>query len=374
MMPRVGTIVSILVAFTLRVGATPLFSVDCLKDIYQIIKVDFPDNMGPNVNNDSTWSYKGKQLRVCTNSLGDVSHIGYRLFDTVYDENEDNKLLLHFIERYALENQLHLEEGYKEVDDYLFDVQFTEGNLATLCSMNVNRNLKITVIERRGFVLECRDKGKTVSMVVPANYQMLRGANAKELEQIIERDVCRMDNLPIDNSLPKQWEDANVYRADSLLMVSTGYYLSDMIGSNLYLYDADGKYRIMIDKKRPLKSISNILLTGCADRLLPMALTIDKYGYVKSHLQLFYQQLISYFRLEGCSLYLGVKTSTSQQVTATLFALNKRMAYNHMVSLTFPVSLLTEGKGEIKAKLYAYTPLQHIAEDFFNVSKKQPKK
>ena len=371
MIPRIGTLVLILVAFTSRVSATPLFSVECLKRISEVIKLDIPDDLGPNAENDSTWTFEGKSLRVCTNSLGDVSHIGYRLFDEAYVANSEHKPLLHFIERYVLENQLHIKYGYKHVDEYQFHVRFLKGDLDVLGSMNINQRLKITETERRGFLLECREGDKVVSMIIPANYQLLKGTNAKELEEVFERDVCRMKNKIIDDSLPEQWADANVYRADSLLMVSTGYYLSDMISSNLYLHEVDGQYRILIDKNKTLRSITNILLTGCADKSLPILLTVDKYGYAKSHLKLSFQQLISYFHMEGCSLYLGVKTSTKEKVTATLFALNKRMAYNHMVSLTFPVSLLTEGKGNIQGTLYAYTPLQNISEDFFNISKKQ---
>lgn len=189
MIPRLSSMVLILVAFTLRVSATPLFSFDCLKSIYQLTQIKLPDYLGTNVNNDSTWLYKEKQLRVCTNSFGDVSHIGFRLFDIVDREDDGIRQLLFFIERYALERQLHMEYPEKLIDSYQFHIKFEKGDLATLCNMNVNHDLKITTTERRGFMLECKDEGKVVSMVVPADYQLLKGTNAKELEKVIARDI-----------------------------------------------------------------------------------------------------------------------------------------------------------------------------------------
>lgn len=211
-------------------------------------------------------------------------------------------------------------------------------------------------------------------MIIPADYQLFTGANAIELENIFERDVCRLTSTLIADTLPSNWKYSNISRSDNLIIASNGNYLSDMIRSDLYLEKApEGKLVLLINESKPLQSVSNILLTGHSDKELPLELTIDKYGYRKTNIEITLQQFIIYCQQENCKLYLGIKTHTNETITATLFAVNSKMAYNHMISLTFPLSILHKGEGKIKGKLYAYTPLQNITEKFFinNINQNQ---
>ena len=69
-------------AFVFRMNAAPLFHTRCLETLSKSLQLELPDSMGENVDNDSTWHFSGKPLRVRTNMYGDVSHIGYKLFDS----------------------------------------------------------------------------------------------------------------------------------------------------------------------------------------------------------------------------------------------------------------------------------------------------
>ena len=69
-------------AFTFKVDAAPSFYTRCLETLSKAMKLNLPDRMEADVDNDSTWHYAGKPLRVRTNTYGDVSHIGYKLFDS----------------------------------------------------------------------------------------------------------------------------------------------------------------------------------------------------------------------------------------------------------------------------------------------------
>ena len=69
-------------AFVLQANAAPSFHTQRLEALAKAIKLGLPSQLGINVDNDSTWNYAGKTLRIRTNSYGDVSHIGYHLFDS----------------------------------------------------------------------------------------------------------------------------------------------------------------------------------------------------------------------------------------------------------------------------------------------------
>lgn len=352
-------------AFTVSVNAAVSFRTQCLEVLTKAINIELPDSIGINIDNDSTWSFSGKQLRVRTNSFGDVSHIGYKLFDSYWARSYEAQPLIDFIERYALEQDVHTKDVDKIEEASKKHVTFIEGNASMLRHRSPEMPFTIEEKERRGYSVKWGEGKQKVSMMIPADYQLITGANAIELENIFERDVRRLSSVLIADTLPDSWKDSSISRSDSLIIASNGKYLSDMIRSDLYLHEVSGKSSILLDSSKPLQSVNNILLTGHFNNEIPLELTIDKYGYVKTDIEISLQQFITYCRQENCKLYLGIKTRTADTITATLFAVNSKMAYNHMISLKFPLSILDKGKGKIKGTLYAYTPLQNITEKFF---------
>ena len=90
------------VVFTLAVNATPTYQVPNLERLAHSIGLNLPDKLEPDADYDATWSYCGRSLRVRTNAYGDVSHIGYKLFDSAWAAAHDVRPVLDFIERYAL--------------------------------------------------------------------------------------------------------------------------------------------------------------------------------------------------------------------------------------------------------------------------------
>lgn len=359
-------------AFTFCVNAAPSFRTQCLETLSKAVKIDIPDHMGVDVDNDSTWSFAGKQLRIRTNTYGDVSHIGYKLFDSNWARSYEAQPLLDFIERYALEQDVDIKKVDKAEEASKKHVTFVEGNASMLRLRTPEMPCTIDEKERRGYSVTWGNGNRKVNMLIPADYQLLTGANAIELENIFERDVRRLTSISIADTLPDGWKDSNISHSDNSIIASNGNYLSDMIRSDLYLQKGTGKNFLLLDTSKPLQSVNNILLTGSFTKEIPLKLTIDKYGYVKTNIEISLQQFIIYCRQENCKLYLGIKTRTDETISATLFAVNSKMAYNHMISLDFPLSILYEGKGKIKGTLYAYTPLQNITEKFFinNINQK----
>ena len=60
-----------------------------------------------------------------------------------------------------------------------------------------------------------------------------------------------------------------------------------------------------------------------------------------------------------------MKTHTDKELTATIFALNTKLAYSHVLSIRLPLGMLSGGDGAAEATAYAYIPLQNVTEDFF---------
>lgn len=111
------------------------------------------------------------------------------------------------------------------------------------------------------------------------------------------------------------------------------------------------------------------MLTGYSPKQIPLDLVVDRYGYRHEKLHVTLQQMLAYFRSEDCRVYIGIKEKTNNQLTGTLFVLNEKLGYNHVIPFTFPLSLLSgDISAPLTAKVYAYIPLQNVTEKFFEIT------
>lgn len=353
-------------AFALSVGAAPLFHLPGLEKLARHIGLILPDVLGVGVDNDSTWNYRGRALRIRTNAYGDVSHIGYKLFDSSWAATYEARSLLDFVERYALEEDALLDSDKTEAASRKA-ITFKVGNASLLKTLTPTTPFRIDEQERRGYLVEWGAGKDKVSLLVDADCQTLLGANLLELEEMLERNVSRTSSELPSDLLPEYWNDCTMSTSESMTVADAGTFLSDLIRARLYLRPDEvsrGNYRLLMDDAYPWQSLNNFLLTGYAHQTVPLQLTLDKYGNVKKNLTLTLQQFIRYCILEGCKLYLGVKERTADELLATLFAVNTKLAYCHTLSLRVPLEVL-HGSGTVTGTLYAFTPLQNVTEKFF---------
>lgn len=360
-MIRIICFYGIVLAFTSIVNAKTAFYTERLKTIAEVADFHIPDTLGKSVVIDSLCLYKGRPIRIKTNIFGDISHIGYRIFDRNFSDSSGSMVTFYdFIERYFLE--LDLEIGQKKTNERIFldKVVCSRGNMGMRHMVTENTGFNVHHVGRRGYKVQWFLDRDTLELIVPADCQLILGANAIELEQIFERDVKRL--VP----KPYQWSDEELpILNDQHGVIHSGSYLSGEIRSDLYCYRQKDSLKLVVDPDYPIESIKNILLTGHFMRDISMALTIDQYGYKKSRAGITLQQYIEYCRMEGCTMYVGIKTQTENRVTATMFALNNELGYNHVLAVDFPVGILAGKPISIMGIAYVYIPLQNVTEKFF---------
>ncbi len=353
-------------ALALAVNAAPAYQVPSLERLARSIGLNLPDRLEPDADYDAAWSYRGRALRVRTNAYGDVSHIGYKLFDSAWAAAHDARPVLDFIERYALEEDVLKPEDKAEATSRK-DITFLKGNATLLKTLTPETPFTLNEQERRAFLVEWGTGSGQVSLRISADCQTLLGANLIELEEMLERDLLRTASaLPAD-TVPGAWRACPVSTADNVAMADGGTFLSDLIRARLYLHPDDtrpGGYRVLTDPALPSQALNNLLLTGCARQMVSLRLTLDKYGSIRKPLSVTLPQFVRYCNLAGCRLYLGIKERTDTGVSATLFAVNTKLAYCHTLSLIVPYSVL-QGNSTVVGTLYAFTPLQNVTEDFF---------
>jgi hypothetical protein len=331
-------------------------------------------------------------VRVRTNALGEVSHLGYRLLPSDVREAFHCSAAMDFLERYLLEEDLRIrDDGFYSRSRL---VQCAQGNLHLLMRDLTEAKWNVEYTARRSYRFVCSIGPDTLDVAFPADAQLLMGADTKEQEEIFEREL---DLVTASDSFPdytRAWRELlpelprdtvlaaskltlptdsvrTATDSTSISIINEGSYLSEEIRSDLYVVQHEGNVTLLNDTTRNIKSMGNLLLTGDSRQTIPVRLTVDKYGYTRSLHLTTLARLISLLKSEGSRLYFGVKSLKEGTLSCTLFVLNEEQAYSHVFSIEAPLSLLSGSVEPIKALCYLYIPLQNVTESYFRAGYNQ---
>lgn len=306
--------------------------------------------------------YKSHPLTVRVNGWGEVEHIGLKLFNTNIKETKLSKVY-DFLERHLLEMNL-----YKGTDQdirlKLEHVEFKTGKPETAFLLDGTETFRVTYEIYREYHVEwLKGEKSLLSIRFDMDYQLLSGCDITELEQNYLKEIQRfhVDNTTfvLPDSFPKEG-DYYIKEGSS--------FISDLIRNDLYFHRTNNEWELISGSSTPQKSIANILLTGWENGDYNLTFTLDMYGYKEKQDTV---RFIDWHQLcieEGCTPYFGIKGKTDSIYTGTLFMVNERYGFVHMLSVSFPISTLNESKGYIIGRLLAYIPLHNVTDSFFNNS------
>lgn len=306
--------------------------------------------------------YKSHPFTIRVNGWGEVEHIGLKLFNTNMKETKLSKVY-DFLERHLLEMDL-----YKGTDQdirlNLEHVEFETGKPETAFLLDGTETFRISYETYQKYHVEwLKGEKSLLSIRFNMDYQLLTGCDIVELEQNYLKEIRRFHvnntTSALHISFPKEGE---------YFIKEEGSFITDVIRNDLYFRKTGNEWKLVSDPSTPSKSIANILLSGWEKGDYNLAFTLDMYGYREEEdtvrLNDWHQLCVQ----EGCTPYFGIKSKTDSIYTGTLFMVNKHYGFLHMLSVSFPVSTLKEGKGCIMGRLYAYIKLHNVTDSFFNNS------
>lgn len=352
--------------------AAASFHLPRLKKMATAVGMQVSDSiLEPNIEVDSIAFFKGKALYLRTNGLGDVSQIGYRLFPQPVKDQFKGIPIFDFLERYLLELDLRLDGKDAALRMDIDQVVVTKGSLQMLHQLTDRSALTASVdeITRKMYRLNLLAAGKELSIVIPADNQLLFGGNLAELEQSFIAGVKRMLTIEPEG-LIQNWDAALATGRQDNLVIDGGYYRIEEIRGDIYLTERRGHRQLLMDRKSPAHSVSNMMLTGVAPRNVGLQVGFHVYGNKIDQLQVSLQQFVDYCKNEGCKLYFGIKTLRDTVITGTLFAYNEKYAYTHLLSATIPLDILKGDEIPITGNAYVYIPLHDITEKYISTTRR----
>lgn len=346
------------------------YSTSRLHRISNAMRLHVPDTLAADSVYDDFAKYRGRAVRLCTDSYGDISNIGYEMFGHEVLKGKKFNRVAMFVERYMLELDLQLDGRSPSARMDLDDVRITRGTYGMLKQVRAKTQFTVNEVKRRQYTIGFLVGGRRVALTFPANCQLIYGANAIELEKIAASQIRRQSSETPSSRLDDIRQSLSQQSSGDMAIIDGGRYLSNAISGDIYLYSSNGTEKLVCSSRSQSHSISNIMLTGIFERNVPLSLTIDRYGNKTEKIQTSVQALVNFCFDEGCRLYFGIKKIKNGILYGTLFALNESLAFNHMAVIEFPTSVLSGSNDAVKARLYTFIPLQNMTERFFTKNMK----
>lgn len=357
-------ILLIIVLVATKVAATQ-FHTQRLSDILRAVGIVTTDSTDIHTLTDNIYSYKEKPLHIKADEYGEVAHIGYKLFnDSIVILQKDNTPVYDFVERYLLELDLML-DGRKPLERLKWDkVTLVKGSVDMLRKIDTCSFVSIEEIPRRMFRLTWLVDEKEVALTFPSDCQLIRGADIVELENLAEMDIQRIMPLTREEII-EDWSSFQIQPSQDLYVIEGGHFISEMVRGDVFLKKNNGVLELLCDKNNPTNSVSNIMVTGLFERLIPMTMLLKKYRRVTDTLNVSLQQFITFCKKEGCRMYYGVEKMNEEEIIGSIFAFNEKLGYNHVLYIEFPLAILDRAEKTCRSTAYMYIPLHNVKEEFF---------
>lgn len=358
-------IVMIIVMVATSVAATQ-YRTQRLYAISKAVGIENTDSTDIHYLTDSTYSYKEKRLNIKVDEYGEITHIGYKLFnDSLIILQKGNIPIFNFVERYLLELDLML-DGRKPLERLKWDrVSLVKGTVGMLHRIDTNTPVNIEEIPRRMFRLTWLIGEEELTITFPSDCQLIKGSNIIELENLAEKDIQRIIPLAADEII-HDWAAFQPQLSQGIYVIEDGYFISEMVRGDILLTKKNGVFELLCDKGNPVNSVSNIMVTGMFERIIPTTMQFKKYGHVTDTLEVSLQQFISFCKKEGCKMYYGVEKMNKDEIIGSIFAFNEKLGYNHILYVKFPFGILTGEEKTCRSTAHMYIPLHNMKEEFFN--------
>lgn len=311
----------------------------------------------------------GYPLNVRVNKWNEVEHIGYKLF--TQDVRKSNPLPVYdFLERYFLELDL-LRDMDKSMRLAIDKVQLSNKNLSIIHTFDGSETLNIDILSLKKYqVVWSKDGLNILTVTFDMDYQLLSGCNSVEAEQKLIRELQR-HQFEGQQELAVDFPEAN--QSNSFWQVNDGTYILEEIRHTLYYHkNENGRWKLVCDAGHPVWSTFNLMLSRDMDNDCNLDLIVDLYGYKEKEMMVSLRKWIDFCCMQGCKSYLGIKTNQESKITGTVFMVNEKMGYNHMLTIEVCKDVFASRKGNIRSRLYAYIPLHNVSDDYFKFYTKVP--
>lgn len=308
-------------------------------------------------------------LKIQYNSLGQISHIGVKLFDF-----EDNLLypasMLAFIERYALSiflsndiNSLNKKNAesrlYMNINGENI-VFLNSKNLVQLRNFFAEKNIssKINFTDNY-YTVDLKKDKNIIQIILPAEYDLISGLDKEEYGKQIEQQLT-MYSASQKNTIEKRKIKELKIFDDILYFNEKDEYMPGILGDTYYKCDTGDDCIPVFDKNYVFESIRNSFLLPITKDKIKVRVNQRLYGNKSIEYVVSLNDLVSYFQRDH-ELYFGFESDDLTEVSGTLIISNNNLNYINLLHVKFEKDMLfSNDEVLINAKLYTNIPTSNV--------------
>lgn len=297
-------------------------------------------------------------IKGCTVKLDDdmtVRHVGLTLF-TEEVKNMGNCLILEFVERYFLQLSHPAPSSTSALMIKSDGITFPQGRWQDIKNIKKDTPFKLDYKLMR-YTLSWKGTKQSLAFSFPGKYQLICGENLPQAEENLLHDITHIDKVHHPAVTLSQMQPSS---RKGYYIKKGAWFYDESITSSTYYEKTNGTLTPLIDTDLIKESVANMMI--CANAAEPFALdiTMHRYGFKDTQFSIPLQKWIDYCFIMGCEIFCGIESIKSEEVKATVIAVNQKLNFNHLLSVTVPIKTIENKKGPVIAELNAFIPTHNI--------------
>ena len=271
-------------------------------------------------------------------------------------------LVMDFMERYFqnLVEQKQTTIQTKMADDKVY---FRQGKLSDLNHVADTMPLNISLVDRHYEVTWQKDSQPFVTVVFPAQYDLLLGMSQEMAQQKLKSTILsssKNQDALIPNAENNLQQDSVYIDKDSIYYTKTAYLEMESFNDAIYFNKVCEDYLPVFDMAHLDYSAANLFHGLIPNKDYRMHVEQSVYGMKTINYTISLSQWTNYCTDWGLKVFFAVEEHRKDGLLALIIAQSKEFGFNHMLSVVIPDKYINDTRAVIKVRMTPYIPIHNI--------------
>ena len=264
-------------------------------------------------------------------------------------------VVMDFMERYfsTLKIQKQTTIETKMADDKVF---FRKGSLSDLSHVADTMPLNIILVDKHYEVTWQKDNQPFVTIVFPAQYDLLLGMEKDEAVNSFRDAVTASSRQTISVAIPSNL----IMTTDSLYQTQGDTLEIASLTDALYYNKVREDYLPVYDTMHSGYSAANLFHGLIPDKDYRLYIEQSVYGLKTISYTLSLSQWLNYCVEWGLKVFFAVEEQREDGLLALVIAQSKELGFNHMLSVVIPDKYINDTNAVLKIRIIPYIPTNNV--------------
>ena len=290
-------------------------------------------------------NFSGKHTIMMDDNMT-VRHVGITLFSEEIKQIGD-RLILEFVERYFLQLEHPAPNSTATLMIHSDGISFPKGRWQDIKKVGPNTPFNIDYHLMR-YTLSWK-------------YQLICGENLPQAEEHLLHDITH--TAPGTHAEASLGEMEPSSMKGYYLKRGAWYHIEALNGTTFYQMQSDSTLVPVVDPDFIEESVADIMMCPDVAESFTLDIIMHRYGFHESQVSVPLRQWVDYCVQMGCEIFCGIEEVSAEMAKATVLAVNTKLNFNHLLTVSVPIEAIDNGKGTVKGDLHAFIPTHNVIND-----------